>query len=75
MIFIFKVCSLFGNIIDLFIFCDFLCGIGIYYSVGRCFLNGCCLCWWGWIGLNVCYIDGGFYNNRIIVSDVYLICE
>lgn len=47
--------------------CDF---IGIYHSAGKCLSNGRCLCWWGWTGSGACYVDGGAYNNRIIVSDL-----
>ena len=45
--------------------CD---SIGIYHSAGKCLSNGRCLCWWGWTGSGACYVDGGAYNNRIIVS-------
>lgn len=45
--------------------CD---SIGIYHSTGKCLSNGRCLCWWGWTGSGACYVDGGAYNNRIIVS-------
>lgn len=47
--------------------------IGSYYGRGICLFNGRCLCWWGWIGFNFCYVDGGIYNNRIIVSIVLLL--
>ena len=45
--------------------CDIL---GIHHSAGKCLSNGRCLCWWGWTGSGACYVDGGVYNNRIIVS-------
>ena len=41
---------------------------GIYHSAGKCLSNGRCLCWWGWTGSGACYVYGGTYNNRIIVS-------
>ena len=46
--------------------CD---SIGIYHSAGKCLSNGRCLCWWGWTGSGACYVDGGAYKNRIIVSE------
>ena len=48
---------------------------GIYHSTGKCLSNGRCLCWWGWTGSGACYVYGGAYNNRIIVSVNLIECR
>ena len=34
----------------------------------NCFVQGRCLCYSGWTGDNACKINGGTYDNRILVS-------
>lgn len=56
----------FLSIVLLILFYTVCLLLGVYH--GECLRNGRCLCWWGWTGPHSCFVDGGNYNNRIIVG-------